>query len=77
MPVKLRFAFLASIALLALVPPAHAGQSLEEALAAAYRSNPQLQAERARQRATDEGVARALGGFRPSIVVNGEVGRAV
>jgi len=77
MPVNFRIATLAVIALLTLAPPAHAGQSLEEALAAAYRSNPQLQAERARQRATDEGVARALGGFRPTIIVNGEAGRAV
>lgn len=75
--VKFRSATLAVLALLMLAPPARAGQSLEEALAAAYRSNPQLQAERARQRATDEGVARALGGFRPTIVVNGEAGRAV
>ncbi len=77
MPLKFRIATLTAIALLTLAPSARAAQSLEEALAAAYRSNPQLQAERARQRATDEGVARALGGFRPTIVVNGEAGRAV
>jgi len=76
-PVKFWFAALTTAVLLALIAPAQAGQSLEEALAAAYHSNPQLQAERARQRATDEGVARALGGFRPTIVVTGEAGRAV
>ncbi|MFZ5835898.1 MAG: TolC family outer membrane protein [Pseudomonadota bacterium] len=76
-PLKFRAVSLAALIVLTLAPPAHADQSLEEALAAAYRSNPQLQAERARQRATDEGVARALGGFRPTIVVNGEAGRAV
>lgn len=77
MPVIFRCSALAALALLACVPSAQAAQSLDEALAAAYRSNPQLQAERARQRATDEGVARALGGFRPTIVVTGEAGRAV
>ncbi len=77
MPVNFRTATLAAIALLMLAAPARAAQSLEEALAMAYRSNPQLQAERARQRSTDEGVARALGGFRPTIVVTGEAGRAV
>ncbi|MFZ5929973.1 MAG: TolC family outer membrane protein [Pseudomonadota bacterium] len=77
MPVIFRYSALAALALLTFIPHAHAAQSLEEALAAAYRSNPQLQAERARQRATDEGVARALGGFRPTIVVTGEAGRAV
>ncbi len=77
MPVIFRYSALAALALLTFIPHAHAAQSLEEALASAYRSNPQLQAERARQRATDEGVARALGGFRPTIVVTGEAGRAV
>ncbi len=77
MPVIFRSSTLAALALLACVPSAQAAQSLDEAMAAAYRSNPQLQAERARQRATDEGVARALGGFRPTIVVTGEAGRAV
>lgn len=64
-------------AIFGLAVPARSEQSLEDALAAAYRSNPQLQAERARQRATDEGVARALGGFRPTITVIGEAGHAV
>jgi len=77
MPVIFRYSALAALALLTFIPHAHAAQSLEEALVSAYRSNPQLQAERARQRATDEGVARALGGFRPTIVVIGEAGRAV
>lgn len=77
-PGKIRITVLAAILCVMLIAPAaHAAQTLEDALAAAYQSNPQLQAERARQRATDEGVARALGGFRPTIVVNGEAGRAV
>jgi outer membrane protein TolC len=77
MPVLRRLSGLILIASLMLGVPAQAASTLEEALAAAYRSNPQLQAERARQRSTDEGVARALGGFRPTIAVVGEAGRAV
>jgi outer membrane protein len=77
MPVLHRISGLVMFALLLLGAPAQAASSLEEALAAAYRSNPQLQAERARQRGTDEGVARALGGFRPTVAVTAEAGRAV
>src|ERR1700704_530813 len=40
-------------------------EALPEALAKAYQSNPQLNAERARQRATDENVPQALAGYRP------------
>lgn len=43
-------------------------ESLPEALAKAYQTNPQLNAERARQRATDENVPQALSGYRPQIV---------
>src|SRR3954462_3366469 len=51
------------------VPAAH-GESLPEALTKAYQTNPQLNAERARQRATDENVPQALSGYRPQIVAN-------
>jgi outer membrane protein len=44
------------------------GESLPEALTKAYQTNPQLNAERARQRATDENVPQALSGYRPQIV---------
>ncbi len=77
MLVKLSLAAVSALSLLVMTAPALSAPTLEEALAAAYRGNPQLQAERARQRSTDEGVARALGGFRPTIVVTGEAGRAV
>ncbi len=50
----------------ALVAPARA-ETLKEALAAAYRFNPRLDAARATQRATDEEVPRALSGYRPSV----------
>ncbi len=45
-------------------------EALPEALAKAYQSNPQLNAERARQRATDESVPQALAGYRPQIVAS-------
>ena len=45
-------------------------ETLAEALAKAYRNNPQLNAERARQRGTDENVPQALAGYRPQIVAS-------
>jgi outer membrane protein len=51
------------------------GQTLQEALAAAYESNPTLNAQRARLRATDEQVPQALSGYRPTARVFSQVGR--
>jgi outer membrane protein len=48
--------------------PAAQAESLPDALAKAYQTNPQLNAERARQRATDETVPQAMAGYRPQIV---------
>ncbi|MBL4638915.1 MAG: TolC family outer membrane protein [Kordiimonadaceae bacterium] len=42
-------------------------ETLNEALAAAYSSNPQLMAQRAALRATDEGVSSAKSGFLPQL----------
>ncbi|MBR1158957.1 TolC family outer membrane protein [Bradyrhizobium elkanii] len=49
-------------------------ESLPEALVKAYQTNPQLNAERARQRATDENVPQALAGYRPQIIAGLSVG---
>lgn len=49
--------------------PAHA-ESLAEAMRAAYRNNPTLDADRARQRSTDELVPAAKSGWRPTINAN-------
>jgi outer membrane protein len=49
--------------------PARA-EDLAAALAKAYQTNPQLNAERARQRATDESVPQALSGYRPQIIAS-------
>jgi hypothetical protein len=43
-------------------------------MASAYLSNPVLQGERARQRATDEQVPQALSGWRPTVVLRGDGG---
>ncbi|MFL6726118.1 MAG: TolC family outer membrane protein [Sphingomicrobium sp.] len=44
--------------------------TLAQALALAYETNPQLQAQRAAVRATDEEVAKAYGGWRPKATVD-------
>lgn len=49
-------------------------ETLNEALVKAYQSNPQLNADRARQRATDENVPQALSGYRPQIAATLGVG---
>ena len=61
---------LAVASCVAFAAPAARGEGLPEALAKAYRTNPQLNAERARQRATDENVPQALSGYRPQIVAS-------
>ncbi len=68
-----RKSLLVSAALVSLwaCPLVAHGETLEEALALAYTSNPDLQAQRSALRATDEGVARAVGGWRPRVSVDG------
>jgi outer membrane protein len=55
---------------LVFAAPAARAEGLPEALAKAYQTNPQLNAERARQRATDENVPQALAGYRPQIIAS-------
>ena len=63
---------MASLCVVAIGYPSSAsGESLRQALAAAYRTNPELDAERARLRATDEQVSQARAGFRPSVTGSG------
>lgn len=57
-----------------LVAPAVNAQTLEDALVKAYQGNPTLKSERARLRATDEGVPQALSGWRPTVEVSGSYG---
>jgi len=58
-----------AVAYLAMVDLS-AAETLQEALVKAYQVNPQLNAERARQRGTDENVPQALAGYRPQIVAS-------
>jgi outer membrane protein len=51
-------------------------ETLAAALERAYRVNPKLEAERARLRATDEEIARANSGYRPTIGAAADVGRS-
>ena len=66
------FAVLLSVALWAASAPAHA-ESLLEALSATYGYNPRLDAERAFSRGTDEDVARAMSGYRPTVTGEADV----
>src|SRR5215813_14180964 len=62
----------AATALLLAGPPADA-ETLDQALVQAYQNNPQLNAQRAAARATDENVAIALGGYRPRLTATGSL----
>ena len=50
-------------------PWAARAETLPEALVRAYQDNPQLNAERAKLRGTDENVPQALSGYRPQVTV--------
>jgi TolC family type I secretion outer membrane protein len=71
-----QFARLAALAGLALifVVTAPRAQTLTQALAEAYNNNPQLLAQRALLRATDEQVPQALSFWRPQVTFLGQVG---
>ncbi|MGJ4929668.1 TolC family outer membrane protein [Bradyrhizobium sp. HKCCYLS2038] len=58
-----------AVGLAAIGSPARA-EDLAAALAKAYQTNPALNAERARQRATDENVPQALAGYRPQLIAS-------
>ena len=65
----------ASVLLLALAGPMPAlADTIEAALVRAYQNNPQLNAQRALVRSTDEGVPQALSGYRPKVAVTATAG---
>jgi outer membrane protein len=66
-------AFALCAAAIAAAPAA--AETIESALAKAYQNNPQLNAQRAIVRQTDEGVPQALSGYRPNINANASIGR--
>ena len=49
-------------------------QTIEDTLTIAYRNNPTLLGQRAKLRATDEGVPQALSDWRPSVEITGSAG---
>jgi TolC family type I secretion outer membrane protein len=59
----------------ALLSGASHAVTLEEALIQAYLTNPELLAARAELRATDENVAQAVSGWRPTVTITGDVGK--
>jgi len=64
---------LVSMALASTSIPALA-DTIERALVQAYQNNPQVNAQRAALRATDENVPQALSGYRPKISATGSYG---
>ena len=62
------------MALAAAAPRHAAAETIEGALARAYENNPQLNAQRAIVRQTDEGVAQALSGYRPTLSATAALG---
>ncbi len=64
------------LAIVALCAGTASAQTLTEALAYAYNNNPQLLAQRALLRATDEQVPQALSNWRPTVNFTGQAGYA-
>jgi outer membrane protein len=62
-----RWAVCVAVAAVLGMPCAAVAETLESALAQAYRNNPSLNAQRASMRATDEGVPQAVAGYRPRV----------
>ncbi len=65
----------AAVLLLAYMGPMPAlADTIEAALVRAYQNNPQLNAQRASVRSTDENVPQALSGYRPKVAVSASIG---
>ena len=63
----------AAVLLLACMGPTPAlADTIEAALVRAYQNNPQLNAQRASVRATDENVPQALSGYRPRVAITAQ-----
>src|ERR1700709_1962479 len=65
----------AAVLLMAWMGPAPAlADTIEAALVRSYQNNPQLNAQRASVRFTDENVPQALSGYRPKIALTASAG---
>jgi outer membrane protein len=73
--VKVATAASVVVLLLAQIGPTPAlADTIEAALVRAYQNNPQLNAQRAQVRSTDENVPQALSGYRPKVSVTASAG---
>src|ERR1700730_10676628 len=64
-----------AVVLMACLGPSPAlADTIEAALVRAYQINPQLNAQRASVRSTDENVPQALSGYRPRVAVTASAG---
>jgi outer membrane protein len=73
--VKVTTAVSAVVLLLAQIGPTPAlADTIEAALVRAYQTNPQLNAQRAQVRSTDENVPQALSGYRPKVSLTASAG---
>lgn len=73
--VKLFTGAAVSVLLLALAGPAPVlADTIDAALVRAYQNNPQLNAQRAQVRSTDENVPQALSGYRPKVSLTASAG---
>jgi outer membrane protein len=65
----------AAVLLMACLGPMPAlADTIEAALVRSYQNNPQLNAQRASVRSTDENVPQALSGYRPKVAITGSAG---
>src|SRR5499427_2441188 len=65
----------AAVLLLAYMGPTPVlADTIEAALVRAYQNNPQLNAQRAQVKSTDENVPQALSGYRPKVAVTASAG---
>ncbi len=64
----------AAFALVTATAGAAPAATLQDALVQAYNTSPRLAAIRARLRATDESVATAMSGWRPTLTLSGNIG---
>ncbi len=63
-----------ALLLVCLGPTPVLADTIEAALVRAYQNNPQLNAQRAQVRITDENVPQALSGYRPKVAVTASAG---
>src|SRR6266704_6172935 len=67
-------AAVAVLLMMYICPSPALADTIEAALVRAYQNNPQLNAQRAIVRSTDEGVPQALSGYRPKVNVTASAG---